>query len=100
MEKTSKPCQTRPLSRSSTLLPSYTVLEIPKSCGSLVRLVVKGGYSVLPCEAQGMVFARTHTHIPVPAVHRVIPGAPDDGYYGPKCYIVMDYIEGESLDAC
>ncbi|KFY32517.1 hypothetical protein V493_00122 [Pseudogymnoascus sp. VKM F-4281 (FW-2241)] len=28
------------------------------------------------------------------------PGAPDEGYYGPRCYIVMDYVEGEGLDGC
>lgn len=47
-----------------------------------------------------MILARKHTQIPLPTVHRVIAGEPDDGYYGARCYIVMDYIDGQGLDVC
>ncbi|PMD40169.1 phosphotransferase family protein [Hyaloscypha variabilis F] len=51
-------------------------------------LALKGGNSVLPCEAQNMSFAAAHTSIPVPKVHRT------------TCFIVMDYIQGVCLSEC
>lgn len=63
-------------------------------------LAVKGGSTVYPCEAHAMNLARKHTQIPLPTVHRIIDGEPDEGYCGARCYIVMDYIDGEGLDVC
>jgi hypothetical protein len=61
---------------------------------------MKGGSSVYPAEARAMDLAREKTQIRLPGVHRVIPGKPDDGFFGERCYIVMDYIDGEGLDVC
>ncbi|OBT82739.1 hypothetical protein VE02_09351 [Pseudogymnoascus sp. 03VT05] len=63
-------------------------------------LVMKGGSTVYPCEAHAMILAREKTQIPLPNVHRIIAGEPDKGYYGDRCYIVMDYVEGEGRDVC
>ncbi|OBT95716.1 hypothetical protein VE01_06497 [Pseudogymnoascus verrucosus] len=61
-------------------------------------LVLKGGSTAFPAEAHAITLAREKTQIRLPAVHRIIPGKPDDGFFGERCYIVMDYIDGVGLD--
>jgi len=60
-------------------------------------LVLKGGGSVLPCEAENMKFAAAYTQIHVPKVHRVFPfrlnGKKHDTWF-----IVMDYVPGFTLE--
>jgi aminoglycoside phosphotransferase (APT) family kinase protein len=63
-------------------------------------LALKGGNSVLPCEAQNMSFAAAHTSIPVPKVHRIFNIKHNNGYWGTTCFIVMDYIQGVCLSEC
>jgi aminoglycoside phosphotransferase (APT) family kinase protein len=36
----------------------------------------------------------------MPRVHRVLHVEPGDGFWGPKCFIVTDYIQGTCLSAC
>ncbi|KAN0074924.1 hypothetical protein V8E54_007535 [Elaphomyces granulatus] len=56
-------------------------------------LVLKGGMSVLPCEAENMKFAATYTQIHIPKVHRVFQFRLD---YETRdtWFIVMDYVLG------
>ncbi|KFY64053.1 hypothetical protein V496_03486, partial [Pseudogymnoascus sp. VKM F-4515 (FW-2607)] len=90
----------------STLLALFETAPVIHRFGGtqVVRLsrtlVVKGGSSVFPAEAAAMALAKRETGIPLPAVHRVVPGKPDDGFDGERCYIVMNYVEGEGLDVC
>jgi aminoglycoside phosphotransferase (APT) family kinase protein len=60
-------------------------------------LVLKGGSTVLPREAQNIDFVATHTQIPVPKVHRVLNIKEDNSYWGTTCFIVMDYVQGQNL---
>jgi hypothetical protein len=63
-------------------------------------LVLKGGTSVLPCEAQNMSFASAYTRIPVPTVRRVLNIQHNNGYWSTTCCIVMDYVQGVCLSDC
>jgi aminoglycoside phosphotransferase (APT) family kinase protein len=64
-------------------------------------LALKGGSSVLPCEAHNMSFAAAHTSIPVPKVHRVLNIRQDKlSPWGTTCFILMDYIPGVCLSDC
>jgi hypothetical protein len=60
-------------------------------------LVLKGGRGTLPCEAENMKFAATHTQIRIPKVHRVFPFRfVDEGY--DAWFIVMDYVPGCTVE--
>lgn len=74
---------------------------------SVVRLsktlAAKGGPSISPVEAQNMLFALESLSLPVPKVHRTLMadmsaianGSSETGFI-----IVMDYIEGQTVDEC
>ncbi|KAF3924129.1 hypothetical protein AA313_de0201272 [Arthrobotrys entomopaga] len=77
-------------------LNNATVVYAPV-CGGrkLVRLgdkAIKYGVSISQQEADTMTFVRTHTSIPVP---RVYDSYHDEEGHG---YIVMDYIQGDTLE--
>jgi serine/threonine protein kinase len=60
-------------------------------------LVLKGGDNTFKCEALNMKFISEHTSLHIPKVHRVFEAHPAGESY--KCwYIVMDFIDGKSLD--
>lgn len=56
-----------------------------------------GGGCVLPCEAKNMLFAAANTNIPIPKVHRVFNVKKSKGHWGPACFILMDYVNGDNL---
>lgn len=63
-------------------------------------LVLKGGDSVLAAEARAMQLAAQLTTLRLPRVHLSFNiDNPSRGYYQTTGYIVMDYVEGHSLDA-
>ena len=64
------------------------------------HLALKGGGSVLPCEAETLKFVATKTGIRVPRVHRSFQVEDETQYFGTKGYIVMDCIAGQFLDKC
>ncbi len=76
---------------------SVDVVRLSKS------LVVKGGLGVPPSESQNIVFAVELLHLPVPRVHRTftadIPGIAD-GQLAKGYFIVMDYVQGPTIDEC
>ncbi|ATY63751.1 phosphotransferase enzyme family [Cordyceps militaris] len=57
---------------------------------------VKYGYGVEPLEAENMKFVRQYTSIHVPRVYAVYRRSIREG--GQKTYIIMEKIEGESLE--
>ncbi|KIA75771.1 hypothetical protein HK57_00457 [Aspergillus ustus] len=61
-------------------------------------LIMKGGELTRPCEAAMMTLIQAQTSIRVPKVHRVINIECVDPYYGEQCLIVMDFIEGETVE--
>ncbi|KAF2463947.1 uncharacterized protein BDR25DRAFT_272383 [Lindgomyces ingoldianus] len=62
------------------------------------NLVLKGGTSVLPSEAENMKLVAESTNIRLPTVYRSFNTAdPNGGYYQTRGYIVMDYIHGDCL---
>jgi len=56
--------------------------------------VIKRGSTVTQAEADAMMFVRENTSIPIPRVWNSYPGK--EGYY----YIVMDYVDGTTLEEC
>ncbi|CAI7585941.1 unnamed protein product [Penicillium palitans] len=64
------------------------------------HLVMKGGGSVLPCEAETLNFVASKTGIRAPRVHRAFQVEDEAQYFGTKGYIVMDFIAGQPLDKC
>lgn len=64
------------------------------------HLVMKGGGSVLPCEAETLNFVASKTGIRAPRVHRAFQVEDETQYFGTKGYIVMDFIAGQPLDKC
>ncbi|PLB50381.1 hypothetical protein P170DRAFT_445706 [Aspergillus steynii IBT 23096] len=67
-------------------------------------LVLKGGNCTRPCEANILNLiaearVRENPIIPVPQVHRVLNIEPEE-IYGCKCLILMDYIEGRTVEKC
>lgn len=58
------------------------------------HLVMKGGGSVLPCEAETLNFVASKTGIRAPRVHRAFQVEDETQYFGTKGYIVMDFIAG------
>ncbi|OXV10467.1 hypothetical protein Egran_01769 [Elaphomyces granulatus] len=85
------------------LVDLYSTGPVLYSCGDsrLVRLshtlVLKGGDSVHPCEAENMKFAATYTQIRVPKVHRVFSSRLDGDYHD-TWFIVMDYVLGCTVE--
>ncbi|KAJ5853903.1 hypothetical protein N7534_006446 [Penicillium rubens] len=63
-------------------------------------LVMKGGGTVLPCEAKTLNLVASRTGIRAPRVHRSFQVEDDTQYFGTKGYIVMDFIPGQPLDKC
>ncbi|KAJ5501771.1 Aminoglycoside phosphotransferase [Penicillium expansum] len=64
------------------------------------HLVMKGGGSVLPCEAKTLNLVASKTGIRAPRVHRSFQVEDETQYFGTKGYIVMDFISGQPLDEC
>ncbi|KAJ5150472.1 Aminoglycoside phosphotransferase [Penicillium coprophilum] len=64
------------------------------------NLVMKGGGTVLPCEAETLKFVASKTSIRVPRVYRTFQVEDETQYFGTKGYIVMDFIPGQPLDKC
>ncbi|OQE08521.1 hypothetical protein PENVUL_c009G01285 [Penicillium vulpinum] len=62
------------------------------------HLVMKGGGSVLPCEAEMLNFVASKTGIRVPRVHRSFQVEDRTQYFRTRGYIVMDFIAGKPLD--
>lgn len=63
-------------------------------------LVLKGGGSILPCEAEVRNFIASKPGICAPRVHRSFQIDDDTQYFGTRGYIVMDFIYGRVLDKC
>ncbi|OAL55184.1 hypothetical protein IQ07DRAFT_659151 [Pyrenochaeta sp. DS3sAY3a] len=63
------------------------------------NLVIKSHSYTLPSEANAMILAAKKTSIRVPKVHRSF-SVKSTGLYHSMGYIVMDYIDGLSLDRC
>ncbi|KAE8350088.1 kinase-like domain-containing protein [Aspergillus coremiiformis] len=69
-------------------------------------LILKGGTSTRPCEANILKLVSEAGEregsqtIPVPTVHRVFNIETADGFYGCKCLILMDFVDGISLEQC
>ncbi|KAJ5248451.1 hypothetical protein N7489_002218 [Penicillium chrysogenum] len=61
---------------------------------------MKGGGTVLPCEAKTLNLVASRTGIRAPRVHRSFQVEDDTQYFGTKGYIVMDFIPGQPLDKC
>lgn len=61
-------------------------------------LVLKGGINARPCEAN--VLELVVGALPVPRVHRVVNVETEDSYYGCQCMLVMDFVEGRSVEEC
>ncbi|KAI9368461.1 kinase-like domain-containing protein [Aspergillus egyptiacus] len=74
-------------------LGQTTVVRLSKA------LVLKGGGDVLPCEAKVLQLVASRSNIRTPRVHRSLQFTDDTKYFGTMGYIVMDYIDGEPLDA-
>ncbi|KAK2796763.1 hypothetical protein FQN50_009444 [Emmonsiellopsis sp. PD_5] len=82
------------LFNTAPLLHSYQGTRIVRLSSTLV---LKGGELARPCEADIMKLVRAKTTIPVPKVHRVLNIKTQDTFFGCQCYIVMDFIEGDTL---
>lgn len=54
---------------------------------------------MLPCEAEVLQLVASKLNIRAPRVHRSLHFM-DDTKYGTNGYIVMDYIDGKTLDSC
>lgn len=65
-------------------------------------LVLKGGLNARPCEASilKLVGAKGGSTIAVPKVHRVLNIETENVYFGCRCLIVMDFVEGRSVEEC
>lgn len=63
-------------------------------------LVLKGGGSILPCEAEVLNFLASKPGICAPRVHRSFQIDDDTQYFGTRGYIVMDFNDGRALDKC
>lgn len=68
-------------------------------------LVIKGGGGVTPSESKDLIFAAETLHLPVPRVHRTFTAdIPDSrtphGTLFKNRFIVMDYVQGPTLDRC
>jgi hypothetical protein len=55
---------------------------------------------VLPCEAEVLQLVASKLNIRDPRVHRFLHFMDDIIYFGTSGYIVMDYIDGKTLDSC
>lgn len=64
------------------------------------HLVMKGGGSVLPCEAKMLNLIASKTGIRAPRVHRSFQVEDKTQYFATKGYLVMDFIAGQPLDEC
>ncbi|KAJ5586881.1 Aminoglycoside phosphotransferase [Penicillium hispanicum] len=64
------------------------------------HLVMKGGGSVLPCEAETLNLVASKTGIRAPRVYRSFTIRDETQYFGIRGYIVMDFIAGQPLDEC
>ena len=71
-------------------------------------LIIKGGSGARPCEANilnivagiGKEGAGSEGSIAVPRVHRVIKVESERIFYGARCLLVMDFIDGPTVEAC
>jgi len=64
-------------------------------------LVLKSGTSVLASEGETMSYiAKTFPKVRLPRVHRYFNVARTGSYLGTEGYIIMDYVDGPSLDSC
>ncbi|KAF2797331.1 kinase-like protein [Melanomma pulvis-pyrius CBS 109.77] len=63
-------------------------------------LVIKSHSYTLPSEANAMKLVAEKTSIRIPKVHRSFFVSQTHGLYKSRGYIVMDYIDGLSLDKC
>ncbi|QKX60702.1 uncharacterized protein TRUGW13939_07848 [Talaromyces rugulosus] len=74
-------------------LGGTTVVRLSK------ELAMKGGGSVLPCEAETLkLIESSNCSIRAPRVRRSFQLPDETQYFGTMGYIVMDYIRGQSLD--
>lgn len=67
--------------------------------------ILKGGITTRPCEAKILKLIAEgeregSTAIPVPKVHRVFNIETGHEFFGCSCLILMDFIEGKSLEKC
>jgi len=53
---------------------------------------MKGGGSVLPCEAEMLNLVASKTNIRTPRVHRSFQIQDETQYFGTRGYMVMDFI--------
>ena len=63
-------------------------------------LVMKGGGSALPSEAEVLNFAASEPGMRAPRIHRSFFIDDESEYFGKMGYIVMDFIPGQPLDGC
>ncbi|OQD70488.1 hypothetical protein PENDEC_c023G02483 [Penicillium decumbens] len=61
---------------------------------------MKGGGSVLPCEAEMLNLVASKTNIRTPRVRRSFQIQDETQYFGTRGYMVMDFIQGQPLDEC
>lgn len=76
----------------------------PKDCPGqhVVRVgehfVVKHGWSVQPIEGHNMLSVSEKTNVPVPAVYAIY--RQDDAEGRKSTYIVMEHVDGQTLNEC
>ncbi|THC96298.1 hypothetical protein EYZ11_004203 [Aspergillus tanneri] len=69
-------------------------------------LILKGGTGARPCEANilrlvaGAREREGSKTIPVPRVHRVLNVETENVFSGCKCLILMDFVDGTSIEQC
>ncbi|KAI9673367.1 MAG: hypothetical protein M1829_004134 [Trizodia sp. TS-e1964] len=89
-----------------TLVSLFETAPVVHSLGGtkIVRisrtLALKGGPSVLVCEAANLKYAAAHTNITLPKVHRVFNIGEHDGFWGTGCFFVMDFVQGPTVAEC
>lgn len=70
------------------------------------KLILKGGVNARPCEASILeLIARAGEEnglqsIPVPKVHRVLNIETEGVFFGCRCLMVMDFVEGRTVEEC
>lgn len=88
---------------TAPILHSYEGTKIVRLSRTLI---LKGGINARPCEASilglvaGIGEGTGSKSIPVPRVHRVLNIETEGVFFGCKCLLVMDFIDGRSVEAC
>lgn len=90
---------------TAPVLHSYEGTRIVRISQSLI---IKGGSGARPCEAHilnlvagiGKEGTGSEGSIAVPRVHRVTKVESEGFFYGARCLLVMDFIDGPTVEAC